>query len=339
MKDRDTDKVELHKLPIRPMQIKGEIKMVPVAELKSGKMDTSIEISDAVVAFLDILGFSERKDDTDIENCLLDFSGPLILASRKYSDVRFNIFSDCAFVSSSQDNADDLLSSIRFAFAEWVSDGILVRGGIAKGTYREINSAAQKMASNNTVCSIFSGSAVVNAVKLEGNSPGALLFTNDKCAEFYNKNYGEPIFSLSELKIIGWSDEIGPLFCFAGLSILRLLKLLSLSLDNESVRLLSLKFINNIQFSHAITSDKFFPWSIISIILSSPVISPSIRKKFLNALKANEDDIYKLNKEDTDHWFNRQDVQFLIASADMDSSIPTSPILSDMINVNKNKLT
>jgi hypothetical protein len=268
----------------------------------------------------------------------LDFSGPLILASRKYPNVRFNIFSDCAFVSSSQDNADDLLSSIRFAFTDWISDGILVRGGIAKGTYCEINSAAQKMASNNVICSIFSGSAVVNAVKLEGNSPGALLFTYDECAEFYNKNYDEPIFSLSEFKIIGWSDEAGLLFYFAGLSFLRFLKLLSSSLNNESVKSLSLKFINNIKFSHAVTSDKFFPWSIISVILSSPLISPNVRKKVLTALEANEEDLYELNKEIVDSWFNRQDVQLLIALADMDSSIPTSSILSDMKIVNKKKI-
>lgn len=323
-----------HKLQIRPMELKGEIiRNVPASMLKSGRIsETSIAISKAVVAYIDILGFSEKKNGDDIEDCLLDFSGPLILASREYSEVRFNIFSDCAFISASEDNADDVLSALRFAFKQWVADGILVRGGIAMGKYDEINSAAQKIAPHNTICSIFSGTAVVAAVRLEGSGPGALLFTDKECAEFYSQKYGEPIFTLKDQKIIWWSDENDSLFCFAGHSILRLLKLLSSSSDKKIIESISEKLINNLKYSRAASRDDYFPWSIISVILSSPTISAELRRKTLKALGADEKDLYKLRDDMIKDWFNRSDVKLLFAIADTDSSIPSSQILSDIIS-------
>ena len=64
--------------------------------------------------------------------------------------------------------------------------------------------------------SLFSGSAVTRAVKLEGSGKGALLFTNEECAEFYYKNDGEPIFEIDNSIFIGWSDEDSILYWFTG---------------------------------------------------------------------------------------------------------------------------
>jgi len=317
-------------LPISPMKLKGEIANVPISAIKVS-LEKSIEFNDAVVAYLDILGFSKKKDDEDIKLCLLDFSGPLIVASREFNSVRFNIFSDCAFVSSSQNNADHLLSALRFAFRQWISDGILVRGGIAKGTYCEMSSAAQKIASNNTISSIFSGSAVFTAVKLEGSGNGALLFTNDECARFYNKNYGEPIYSLEDQKIISWSDNKDVLFCFAALSFLRLLKIISTLVESEIPKSICNKLMNNIKYSRAASSDIYFPWLIISPILSSPIVSKELRGKILELFNTKEENIYEFDKKIINKWFDRDDIKLLFAIADMDSSIPPSTILSDIL--------
>ena len=91
----------IKKLPIRPKELptKNIIHNVPISQIKSGKIDDqSIEIREAVVAYLDILGFSLKRDEKDIEASILDFSGHLIITSKLYSDVRFNVFSDCAFL-------------------------------------------------------------------------------------------------------------------------------------------------------------------------------------------------------------------------------------------------
>ncbi len=90
-----------------------------------------------MVAYIDILGFSQKKNVEEIRYSLLDFSGPLIIAAKHYNEIRVNVFSDCAFIASPLDKANDLLSSLRYAFKQWISDGVLVRGGIARGTYEE----------------------------------------------------------------------------------------------------------------------------------------------------------------------------------------------------------
>jgi hypothetical protein len=318
-------------LPIRPMKLKGKIiRNVPISKLKPGNM-REIDIPNAIVSYIDILGFSEKKEDEDIKYCLLDFSGPLILASREYTNVRFNIFSDCAFLSAPQDYAKDLLSSIRFSFNSWIADGILVRGGIAKGGYSEINSAAQEYALDNTNCSIFSGSAVIDAVRLEGSGPGALLFANNECADFFRNNYKEPIFILNSHQAICWSDEKNTIFSFLCISFLRLLKILSSDSHDVAAKSTKEKLINNINYCRFIKFDEFFPLSIISIILSSPVLSSKIRETVLNILDIKENDLYKLSSDIINNWFARQDIQLLFGIADMDSSIPKSTIISDMI--------
>jgi hypothetical protein len=126
------------KLPICPKILNGRIiRNIPISEIKPGKIEgKSIEISQAVVAYLDVLGFSDKINDSDIEACILDFAGVLIVASNLYPKVHFNVFSDCAFMSAPKGNAEDLLSALRFAFGQWINDGVLVRGGLAIGSYR-----------------------------------------------------------------------------------------------------------------------------------------------------------------------------------------------------------
>ena len=320
---RNLDKHDknMKKFPIRPMKIPGKIKKIPISKIMPGTIpEKSIEISEAVVAYLDVLGFSEKKDDEDIEFTLFDFSGPIALSATHYPEVRFNVFSDCAFIAASVEHGADLLSAIRFAFTQWVADGILVRGGIARGTYKEIYTVALKMTSKNFIGSLFSGSAVTAAVKLEGSGPGALLFTNEECAEFYNRQYGELIFSLKDYKIIGWSDEDSSLYWFTGISFLRLLRLLSLK-DGTKYPVTE-KLLNNIRYSFAAT-DSSLPRFLVLAILSSPIITPEVRAKSLDLLKIKDPDDFVPFKEVIDEWLSdTENLKVLKFLADEDSSIP-----------------
>ena len=319
----------VRKFPLGAKKIEGIIKMVPISELKSGKIDkNSFEISHAIVAYLDILGFSNKKDETDIENCLLDYTGSLIITSHYYPKIRFNIFSDCAFISTSLENAADLLSALRFAFNQLIAECILVRGGLSLGTYNEIRSSAQEKASSNINCSMFSGSGVVRAVKLEESGPGAFLFTNDECAEFYSKNYGEPIISLDDRKILGWATDESSLINFISASLLRLLKLLSVEdgVDNKPV---IQKFVNNIRYAFTICEEPLFALEIIKLVLSLPIISEELRQKVLLEIGINN--IQLLPDEKVDEWLQKDNFRIFIALADSDSSLPISPLLGDII--------
>ena len=314
-KNNDYDK----KLPIRPFKIPGEIVKVPISKIKSGKnQEKSISISEAIVVYIDILGFSEKKDEEDIEMCLLDFSGPLILAARHFPQIRFNVFSDCAFIATNKKNAKDLLSAIRCAFAQWISDGILVRGGIAIGSYNETQNVAHDIAPENYVGSLFSGSAVTGAVKLEGSGKGALLFTNEICAEFYKKNFGEPIFKTENLIFIGWSDEDSILYWFIGISLLRLINLLSLKNVNMDVKD---KLSNNIKYAFDAT-DSLLPRFLVLAILSSSMITSDIREIIIKILKIKDTEDFIPFENLIDEWLNDSTkLKYLKYLADSDSSI------------------
>jgi hypothetical protein len=313
------------KLSIPPIEIPGKIAKVPVSAINviGGKV-LGRSYSEAVVAYLDILGFSEKRDDEDIESCLRDFSGALIIAANYCPKVRVNMFSDCAFVAIPIENAADLLAAIRFAFTQWVSDGLLVRGGIATGTYSETYSFALAIAAKNFTGSLFSGSAVTAAVKLEGSGDGALLFTNGKCAEFYHSKYGEPIFTLGNDYIIGWSDEESPLFWFAGISLLQLLKCLS-SKDETRHPVIG-KLLNNLRYSFHATAQSLFIWSLALALLCLPTITPEVRQRAVGLLEIKDPDDFSRIKPLIDVWLNnkKREIELLKALADMDSSIPVS---------------
>jgi hypothetical protein len=310
---------------IRPMKLYGvtKPKKIPISELKPG-IEVNFEVSEAVVAYFDILGFSDKKNDEDIEACLADFSAALILSARQNPNIRFNIFSDCAFLSASIKDAANLLSAIRFAFLGWIADGILVRGGISIGSYKEIRTAAQDMSSRNVVSSLFSGSGVTKAVRLE-NGPAALLFTDNTCKELYSLHYGEPIFSLDDHMIIGWSDERQPLYQFAALSLIRLLKLLAVR--DEKYRSIKEKLLNNLRYSDTAIGDRLFLLSLALPILSLPVITSEVRGNALSLLRIEPEYFEYCCKnlaESCDAWLNKVENKMLLALADMDSSIPQS---------------
>jgi len=207
-------------LPIPPVKFEGKIVKVPISEIKSGKKP-KVEIKKAIVAFVDVLGFSNKTDVKDIELTLLDFSGSLTMTSKKFPNIRYNIFSDNAFLATTQDNAKELIEALRYSFSRWVWNGILVRGGIALGTYREFSSAGIEMTSSNFTGNLFSGTAVIKAVKLESSKDGAFLFIDEECSKFFEKKFKEPIFKINKNTLLGWSDKNYSLFLFMSISLFK----------------------------------------------------------------------------------------------------------------------
>ncbi|MFZ2447567.1 MAG: hypothetical protein WAW37_14525 [Syntrophobacteraceae bacterium] len=318
------------KRPVAPMKLEGRIMEVPIENIRSGKIPGTF-FSEAIVAYFDVLGFSEKKDDEDIELCLLDFLAPLAVAAERYPNVRFNVFSDCAFVAASIESASDLLSAVRFAFLQWSADGILVRGGLSSGTYTENSSSALTLAAplKNFVGNIFSGSGVTGAVKLEAAGAGALLFTDEKCAVFYHKRYGEHIFSLDSHRIIGWhAGDNSSLFWFAGISFLRLLRLLSFT--NGKTHPVAQKLLNNLKYSFA-SETLPHSWSLVLALLSSATLTPEVRTTVLDLLGIVESDNFDKFKEVIDILQSKPEMELLRILADADSSISGFQRMSDRV--------
>jgi hypothetical protein len=308
-------KKKKRELTIEPFEVQGETKYIPVSEIKPG-YEKLLEISEAIVAYFDVLGFSTKTDPEDVRLTLLDFSGPLALAAERFSAVRFSVFSDCAFVAAPLKCAREIISAIRFAFQEWIADGILVRGGITIGEYSETLSYAVDRASKNFKGNLFAGSGVNNAVALEHGGNGALLFTDSKCAEFYQKNFNERIFKLEERQVIGWSNDKQTLTNFVGISLWQLLKVISKKgMENPVAE----KLANNIVYSLNATKD-LLPRSLMLAILSSPLISPEKRQIATKFFKIKDPHDFSYFKEITKEWHRSDRFKMIKALADMNSS-------------------
>ncbi len=292
---------------------------IPISNIP--KDEKKFSLPDAVVAYLDILGFSERKNETDVEYCLLDFTGPLTLAVTKYPHLRINVFSDCAFLATSKSTAADLLRALRFAFKEWLADSMLVRGGIAIGKYAETLTThilETRQARNSFNSSLFSGSAVSAAVRVEASGNAALLFATEECARFYQATYGEPVFSLDHRPIIGWFDDANALYWFTGISLVRILRLLSLKKNVEKQRVITM-LQNNLRYSG--TVDPQLSRFVILTILSSPVASKAVRSRVRRSLGISSPTQFELKM--IKDWLRKRhrDFEGLIATADEDSGI------------------
>ena len=95
---------------------------------------------ESFAAYLDILGTKDlvsRGEFSDFH--ALDFSGAAVVAASRFRSSRFAAFSDCVIFSVPANRPDDLLSILCLLFENWLSDGILVRGGIAVGDVRWVD--------------------------------------------------------------------------------------------------------------------------------------------------------------------------------------------------------
>lgn len=308
------------RLAISPLEIPGETKVIPVDQIEPGiKREESISISEAIVAFLDIMGFSKKTDDKDIEACLLDFSGSLIIRAKYSPHVRFNVFSDCAFLAAPLEKASTLISVIRSAFKSWIADGLLIRGGLAIGEYQEPALVATDIAPNNYSGNTFAGSGVTAAVKLEGSGPGSLLFTSQDCARFLTKEYNEVIFRLRDHLFIGWTDEDSVLYWFTGISFIRLLRFLNQ--ENGEKLPISKKLLNNLKYVLNATNSNM-PWFTIYEILLSPFASEDAKTKAKKLLNIDDSKIPQVIKDNAEEVLATDTYRMLRALAEMDSGLP-----------------
>ncbi len=308
-------------LTIPPLRLKGKRIAVPLSHIVSDKLP-SVSFDRAVVAYLDILGFSTKRDDDDIESCLMDFSGPLAIAAPEFSNVRFSVFGDCAFLAAPLEDAAQVIAAIRYAFAQWIADGILVRGGISLGPYRETQTATLALAvqSKNFSGHLFSGKGVTRAVRLEGRGNAALLFTNGATARFYAEKYGEPVFTLGRSRIIGWFDDFSNLYAFTSISFLRMLRLLDHGVPARDDRVH--KLCNNIRYSFAVTSDVVIPASLIVSLARMTDASTIAKEEAFRLLNLTEPAESSPVNELLIVWSSKRDTELLRVLADFDSSIP-----------------
>lgn len=296
-------------------------------------MSEPIKMPRAVVAYFDVQGFSYKNDVEDIRSTMFDFYSPLVRSANEYRKVRFNVFSDCGFVASPIENAVDLLSAIRLPFADWISDGILVRGGIALGTYRELQNTYYKTLPTNFIGNLFSGSAVIEAVRLEGEkeASGSLLFTNEECAEFYKRKHGEQILKSNTSRVIGWSNEDSVLSCFASISLLKLIRFLSLGTLKEGEKKTISHLLSNVRYSLAATNT-IVPKLFTLVILSLPLTTSKTRKKALDLLRMKDSNEFTAFKEPIDQLLSnkkvKEQIRILEYAANSDSSIPAPRLIN-----------
>jgi hypothetical protein len=76
------------KLVVPPINLGGKVKKIPVSDILPGHV-TTVNFLEAVVVFVDVLGFSHKTDSDEIEGTLVDFSAPLAIASTKVSECAF----------------------------------------------------------------------------------------------------------------------------------------------------------------------------------------------------------------------------------------------------------
>lgn len=310
------------KLPIRPWQLpsNGIIKRDASQISRLAVPEQTIEFQEAITAYLDVLGFSHKKSAKDMEMVLQDFAAPLVISANFFRNIRVNIFSDCAFVTTSIENAAPLLSLIRYAFTQWTADSILVRGGIALGSYKEIHGTLNEIAPRNLFGSFFAGSAVTEAVRLEGSGTGALLFASNECAEFYREKYTEPPFYRPGARVIGWSDRAETLYWFVGVSLLRLLKVLS---TEDGLRHSATPhLLSNVRYSLEASNEAIK--LVVLAILSWSKLNQKAKEEAVGLLGIKGQDFERYKKH-IDEWLSDEKaIKSLVTFANFDSGIPGS---------------
>lgn len=162
--------------------------------------------------YFDILGTKELVSHNEFtDSHSLDFCGPVILSAHEFRTSRFAAFSDCVIFSTPFERACDLFKILTALCENWISDGILVRGGIALGEVKWIDCEFDKEIKhlNNFSCARVYGSALNEAVEIERSSgPGILAFASDEVAEIISKSESCSVLSLSSniIRNFEWKD-------------------------------------------------------------------------------------------------------------------------------------
>lgn len=117
----------------------------------------------------------------------LDFVGPVAVAARYYPKLRFAVFSDSVIVSAEDGDERIFLRAVTYISGQWLADYILVRGGIAVGDIRWVDSKMNDemfRTFQNLMYARVYGKALILAHDIEQKSgPGAITFLTDIAAQ------------------------------------------------------------------------------------------------------------------------------------------------------------
>jgi|GEM_PF-3624988 len=153
-------------------------------------------------AYFDILGTKDLVSHGEFSDLhALDFSGAVFVAAHNFPNSRFAAFSDCVILTTPSNAPEEFLDILKLLCENWLSDGILVRGGIALGDVKWVDDDhVDKLMSqhNNLRCARVYGTALNEAVEIERSSgPGILAFASDAAAECIRKIESESVLALS----------------------------------------------------------------------------------------------------------------------------------------------
>jgi hypothetical protein len=132
------------------------------------------------------------------------------VAASRFRSARFAVFSDCVIFSVPIKSPKDLIQILCLLFENWLSDGILVRGGISVGDIQWVDSSIDheiRGLKNLSLVRVY-GKAVCEAVEIERSSgPGILPFASDAVARRLLRGAKDAVLCLSSniLRSFEWS--------------------------------------------------------------------------------------------------------------------------------------
>lgn len=167
-----------------------------------------------LVAFLDCLGTKRKVLDGEYNAYnSLDFINAAGIAAQFCPNLKFAAFSDSVVVSSSIKDLDIFVRAVSFLYRSWISDGILIRGGVAfdQVTWLDHPPADRIFGNleNFSYVRLF-GPALIKAINLESNSgKGASIFLSDEASDVVRKMLPNAVVEYNDLKILSVSDLDG----------------------------------------------------------------------------------------------------------------------------------
>lgn len=142
----------------------------------------------ALVGFFDILGTKDAvMNNRFTDSIARDFVGPVGITAKLFPKLRFAVFSDSVIVSAEDGDEHSFLKAVTYINGQWLADYIFVRGGIAAGDIRWVDSIENDAIFNKSPNLMYArvyGKALILASHIEQKSgPGAITFLTELAAQ------------------------------------------------------------------------------------------------------------------------------------------------------------
>lgn len=165
----------------------------------------------ALVGFFDILGTKDAvMNDRFSDLVALDFVGAVAVAARFYPRLRFAVFSDSVIVSAEDGDEQSFSRAVTYINGQWLADYIFVRGGVAVGDIRWVDSKMNDEVFSkypNLMYARVYGKALVLAHNLEQKSgPGATTFLTELAAQRLSELNPNHVLA-STTPMLCWASE------------------------------------------------------------------------------------------------------------------------------------